>query len=290
MITVGLACLAALLFGAMLILMRWGVQRRPSAGLGALGMVVAALAVALLLAALAPGGGPAGTPASAVWPLLVSGALVPGVSHILFVRAVHDAGPSRAAIVVAASPLLSVVLSLTLLGEPFHPAAAVGALIIVTGAAALSWERVRPPGFRAVGMLIAAVVALLFAVRDNLVRFSGTDAHLPPALATAVILAAALPVVGGYLLVTSRPGPRDLAAGLRAFAPAGAFFGGGYVALVAAFDHGRVSVVSPLNATQSLWAMALSALLLGRAERLGPRVLCAGVLVVAGAATIGATR
>lgn len=64
--------------------------------------------------------------------------LVPGVSHILFVRAVRDAGPSRAAIVVATSPLLSVALSLAFLGEPLRPAAAAGAVVIVAGAAALS--------------------------------------------------------------------------------------------------------------------------------------------------------
>jgi len=59
---------------------------------------------------------------------------------------------------------------------------------------------------------------------------------------------------------------------------------------VAAFHHGRVAIVAPLTSTQTLWVIGLSALLLGGAERLGGRVLGAGVLVVVGAAVVGASR
>jgi uncharacterized membrane protein len=52
-----------------------------------------------------------------------------------------------------------------------------------------------------------------------------------------------------------------------------------------------VSIVAPLNATQSLWAVFFAALLIGRhSERIGPRLVAAGVLVVAGSAIIGIVR
>jgi uncharacterized membrane protein len=52
-----------------------------------------------------------------------------------------------------------------------------------------------------------------------------------------------------------------------------------------------VSIVAPLNATQSLWAVVFSALVIGRrGEMIGPRLVAAGVLVVAGSALIGIVR
>jgi uncharacterized membrane protein len=82
-----------------------------------------------------------------------------------------------------------------------------------------------------------------------------------------------------------------LRAALPAFAFAGVILGLAYSSLLEAFDRGRVSIVAPLNATQSLWAVFFAALLVGRhSERIGTRLVCAGVLVVAGGAVIGIVR
>jgi uncharacterized membrane protein len=67
-------------------------------------------------------------------------------------------------------------------------------------------------------------------------------------------------------------------------------FGLSYVSLFAAFYGGRVSVVSPLVATESLWGVALSALVLGRSEGIGARVVGGAALVVAGGVLIGLSR
>jgi uncharacterized membrane protein len=76
----------------------------------------------------------------------------------------------------------------------------------------------------------------------------------------------------------------------RAFWPAGAALGLAYVCLVLAFDRGRVAIVAPLNATQSLWAVALSAAFVGQAEAVTRRTVLAGALVVAGAVIVGVIR
>jgi uncharacterized membrane protein len=72
--------------------------------------------------------------------------------------------------------------------------------------------------------------------------------------------------------------------------PAGLFFGTSYVLLFEAYFRGRVSVVSPLVATESLWGVVLSVLLLRRTELVGPRLVVGAALVVAGGALIGAFR
>jgi drug/metabolite transporter (DMT)-like permease len=63
-----------------------------------------------------------------------------------------------------------------------------------------------------------------------------------------------------------------------------------YIALLLAFSRGDVTVVAPLNATQSLWGVLLAAALLGRVEAVGPRLVLAASLVVAGGVLVGATR
>ena len=57
-----------------------------------------------------------------------------------------------------------------------------------------------------------------------------------------------------------------------------------------AFDRGRVGIVAPLNATQSLWAVAFAAVLVGRDEAIGRHTVLAGALVVAGGVLIGLLR
>ncbi len=77
---------------------------------------------------------------------------------------------------------------------------------------------------------------------------------------------------------------------LRPFALAGVCFGLSYVSLFEAFHHGPVSVVSPLVATESLWGVGLSVLLLRRSELVGRRLVLGAALIVAGGALIGAFR
>jgi len=67
-------------------------------------------------------------------------------------------------------------------------------------------------------------------------------------------------------------------------------FGLSYLCLFEAYYRGRVSVVSPLVATESLWGVGLSALLLRRHELVGPRLFGGAALVVAGGVLIGVFR
>ena len=67
-------------------------------------------------------------------------------------------------------------------------------------------------------------------------------------------------------------------------------FGLSYLCLFEAYFHGRVSVVSPLVATESLWGVGLAALAFGRAEGVGSRVARRRGSVVLGGALIGAFR
>jgi drug/metabolite transporter (DMT)-like permease len=281
-----LAALAGLSFGALAVAVRWGLGHGAGADAGAL--VAAATAVIAACALAAPAAARHGIDLSRLWPFLAVGLIAPGASQVFLTLAVRDAGPSRAAIFMGTAPLLSILIALTLLGEPFHAELVGGTALIVAGGIALAGERRGDRPFHARGSALALVCAGLFAARDNLLRVGTRDRHPPPSLAAAATLLGAAAMIAAYLIVTRRVGLRDVRAAAAPFVPAGLALAGGYCALLAAYGHGRVSIVAPLNATGSLWAVVLAAIVIGRSEMIGRRVVGAGVLVVLGGALIGA--
>jgi drug/metabolite transporter (DMT)-like permease len=138
-----------------------------------------------------------------------------------------------------------------------------------------------------IGLVFALLAAIVFAVRDSLVRHLSLDTDVEPALASAATLLAGGLTVAAWLVVTRRRLPSR---GAGAFVLAGVLFGLSYLCLFEAYYRGRVSVVSPLVATESLWGVALSALLLRRLELVGPRLVAGAALVVAGGALISVFR
>jgi drug/metabolite transporter (DMT)-like permease len=276
-----LALASAALFGAMTVAIRFALARAPDAEAGALLTIVPAFTIALLFAAageLDLGG---------TWPFLLAGVLGPGASQVLFTLAVRDAGPSRTSVTVGTAPLFSVAIAFTLLGEPAKAGVIVGALLIVFGGVLLVREPGRPEHVRLVGYGFALGATLVFAVRDSLVRHLSLDTEVAPALAAAATLGAGGATVAVWLLATRRT---LRFAGWRAYLPAGVLFGLSYLCLFEAYYRGRVSVVSPLVATESLWGVAFSALLLRRHERVGVRLVGGAALVVAGGALIAVFR
>lgn len=276
-----LALASAALFGSMTVALRFALVRVPDAEAGSLLTILVAFLVTLpfvLAGSLDLGG---------TWPFLLAGALGPGCSQLLFTLAVRDAGPSRTSVTVGTAPLFSVAIALLLLDEPAKAGVIVGAILIVVGGILLVREPGRPEHVKWIGLGFALAATVIFAVRDNLVRHLSLDTDVAPALAAAATLLAGGLTVAVWLLLTRRRLP---VAGLAAFAPAGLCFGLSYLCLFEAYYRGPVSVVSPLVATESLWGVGLSALLLRRHELVGPRLFGGAALVVAGGILIGVFR
>jgi drug/metabolite transporter (DMT)-like permease len=284
-----LAALAGVSFGALAVLVRWGISRGGDPEVGAL--AAAALGLAASAIAAAPSAAAYGVVIGELWPFFAAGLIAPGMSQILLTLAVVDAGSSRAAILIGTAPLMSILIAVTLLGEPFQPLLVAGTALIVLGGVALVAERTRPEHFRLRGAVLALLCAALFAARDNLVRWAARDRHPPPLVAATTSLLAATVLILVYLALFRRNRLRAyLPRAVHTFAPAGLALAIGYATLLAAFDRGRVSIVSPLNATGSLWALLLAALLIKHSEGIRRPTVCAAVLVVAGGAVIGTLR
>ena len=285
MVAVALALASAALFGLLSVTLRYALRRTPDAEVGALVTGIVGLAVCGGIALA--GGEWSGDP----WPFLLAGIFAPGCSQIFFVLGVREAGPSRTSVVVGIAPLVSVAIALVLLHEPVRIVLLLGALLIVLGGLALAGEPERPETFRSIGLLFAFASAAFFATRDNIVRWLFTDVTVAPQLAATATLVSGSAVMTAYLLVRRGPtfGPA-LRRALLPFAPSGLVWGLSYAALFEAFSRARVTIVSPLVATESLFGVLAATLLLRKSERISRHLVIGALLIDAGGALISAFR
>jgi len=285
-----LGTLAGFLFGALAVLVRRALAVVPDAVVGSV-VITGTGALLALLVAVVTGVGADLADWRTGLTFLIVGAAVPGASQILFVVAVGDIGPSRAAVWIGTAPLVAAIIAVGFRDEPFSAAIAAGTMLIVVGSASLAWERGRPVDYRRRGAFLAVFCALLFAVRDNAVRIANVAAEMDPRAATAYALIGAVLATTAYATVTRR---RTLGADLRRcvrpFIAPGIGLGAAYTALVAGLEVGGVTVIAPLNAIQSLWAVLIAWVFLRATDKVGPRLFIAGGLVVAGGILIGVTR
>jgi drug/metabolite transporter (DMT)-like permease len=278
---------AALSFGALAVTIR--ISLHPPLDAEAASLVTTFVAGVCCVVLAVASGDLTGVDWIDTWPFFVTGLFAPGISQILFTRAVGLIGPSRTAVFVGVSPVLSAALAVTLLGEPVHVALVFGTLLVVAGGTLLVRERGGPAQLLSLGIALALGAALLFGIRDNLVRWGARGSDVPGLVAASASLASATVVIAVVVLLR----PNGVARVRQAFRPfllSGLVYGVSYACLYSAFDRGRVTIVAPLVATESLFAVLISMVVLRKSERIGVRLLVAAALVVGGGALISSFR
>ena len=252
------------------------------------GSAVIAVVAFLFVAAAAIVFG-SGFDAGELWPFLLLGVFVPGLSQLLVVHAVQAAGASRAGILFGMAPLFSALIAIAAFGEPLRWPLAAGTLLVVAGGAALALEGQRPAEYRAYGAALAVAVAAAFGLRDNIARAVTEDVAAEPlAQAAALMLGAAIVLVANLVRQPSAL-PRFREA-LAPFAASGIVTALAQATLFEALDRARVTVVAPLVGTGVLWTVVFAAIFLGRSEPVGRRLVVVALLIVAGSTLVGATR
>jgi uncharacterized membrane protein len=189
-------------------------------------------------------------------------------------------------------PVWSVVLAIIFLNERWSASVVVGTLLAVAGSILLATEGITKASVSRLGLLLAALTALQFAIRDVLARSVTQESNLDSSTAAAVTLGVGAVVLIGVAVGTA--GPREFSENLRRSMPAmlipGVAVGLAMPALLAAFERSRVGIVSPiLGTTQTVGAVLLSGLLIGGTE-INKRVVLAVSVTLAGGTLIGITR
>jgi uncharacterized membrane protein len=141
-------------------------------------------------------------------------------------------------------------------------------------------------------VLFALGATVFFATRDNVVRHFAEHSSVPPQLAACMTLIGGGALMTAYIAAIRGPRAltRSLGSALVPFAPSGILWGLSYAALFEAFYRGRVTVISPLVATESLFGVLFASLVLRRSELVGRHLWLGAALIVVGGALIGAFR
>ena len=290
--SIALTCLAGMLFAVNATFTRLALDRtRVRTDVAAAATVMTAATVASVIAII---GGVRLSDLS--WAdsqgFFVIGAIVPGVAQLTFYAAIRMAGPSRSAIMLGTVPVWSVVLATIFLNEHWSASVMAGTLLAVVGSVLLATEGITKASVSRLGLALAALTALQFAIRDVLARSVTQGSNLDSPAAAAVTLWVGAVVLIGVGVGTAKP--REFSKNLRRSMPAmlipGIAVGLAMPALLAAFERSRVGVVSPLlGATQTVGAVLLSGLLIGGTE-INRRVVLAVIVTLAGGTLIGVTH
>ena len=286
-----LACFAGFCLGVLSVGTRLAIRRAPSVLAGAFVMNIVAFTVVAVMA-LISGVSASDLELDTLWPFLAIGAVVPGTTQMLYVKAVKDAGAARPQVVMATAPLVAALLAVGFLSEEWGALLIVGTLLIVGGGMALAWDPRRPVGFRTIGIVLAVGIAIIMGGRDAATRWalSETDTSVLAEAAATLLAAAVMALLWAAILVRRPPDLAALRAAAVPFGLVALLMGASYAALFGAFDRGTVTLVAPLVGTHALWSVAMSVLVLGRSEAIGRRLAIASLLIVAGAALISVVR
>ena len=287
-----LTCLAGMLFAVNTTFTRLALDRtRVRTDVAAAATVITAATVASVIAII---GGVRLSDLS--WAdsqgFFVIGTIAPGVAQLTFYAAIRMAGPSRSAIMLGTVPVWSVVLAIIFLNEHWSTSVAVGTILAVIGSVLLAAEGPTKASVSRLGLALAVLTALQFAMRDVLARSVTQESNLDSSAAAAITLGVGAVVLIGITVGTAKP--REFSENLRRSMPAmlipGIAIGLATPALLAAFERSRVGVVSPLlGATQTVGTVLLSGLLIGGTE-IDKRVALAVIVTLAGGTLIGVTR
>jgi drug/metabolite transporter (DMT)-like permease len=210
------------------------------------------------------------------------GVFVPGVARFLIFKSMERIGATISSCLTNAGPLFAIVIAISFLGEQPTTSNILGAISIVGGIIALSWKgEAKTWRTRDLGFPLAA--ALLFATRDNLVRFAVVQIPSPVVGAAIAATTSLLTMSAMYLIFgEKKPLPPSATVGLSYFAISGFMNFLSYVLGYTALSLEQVSIVSPLVNASSLFILPLSMLFLKDVEKLTPRKIGATVLVIIG--------
>ncbi len=210
------------------------------------------------------------------------------IGRAFFYSGIKLVGASRAEPIKASMPLHATVLAVLVLGERVTGPQSLGIVLMVVGIALVSWEGAASD--RAAGVevswlalsfpLLAAFFFGLEPILANVGFAEGTSVTTGLAIKTIAALTAFLAylrVRGAVPRVWELPGDA-----LRWSIVAGLANTGFLLAYYAGLEVSRVGVVVPIMQTSPLIVIAVSALFLGRLERVTPRLVAAALVIVAG--------
>lgn len=219
----------------------------------------------------------------------VSGVIGSAAARGLSFSSYKHIGPGKTMSFIALSPMFVALLAAIVLGEQLTTGVAIGTVFVVAGVVVLaresSIEVQAGDGTRAV-LLIPIAAALLISVSVVLRKFA-LDAGVPPLTAAAINATTAFATVTPFVLANQGRGIlRTDRRAIKQFGVASVLM---TVAFTLYFIGLRITPASsffPIIQTQPLFGVLLSAIYLGKLERITSRTVAGALVIVVGAALV----
>ena len=291
-----LALVSGTAWGVNIVVVRWALTKTGTrSDVGAL-VSIGTAAVVATVAAVVSGADTAGIGVDTIQRFALVGAIAPGAAQVLFMAAIRSIGAARGGLIIGTAPMFGVVLAIVFLDESWKLGIVVGTVATVLGGTLLSWSRgsagedsLRRSG-ASLGVVLAALTATMFGVRDVVARHFTSGSELAVVWAAVIVLTSATVILLLITLVRTRDLITEVSSALPSMLWSGVLVSLALPTLLGALSRGEVGVVAPVNnGAQVLTVVALAAVFFGRTER-SPRILIALLLVIAGGTMIGVTQ
>ncbi|MBI3015646.1 MAG: DMT family transporter [Candidatus Tectomicrobia bacterium] len=227
--------------------------------------------------------------------LIVAGIIHFFVGRFLTYHAIHYVGANRAGVISSLVPLWSIFLGILILNERLSLPMAIGVFLILGGTFLASYK---PVGGKTLsrqdflrGLILAILGSVAYGTSPIFIKL-GMTVKAPVAALLISYLSACVVVL---LMLAVKPEVRQRMSELRG-AGGGSFFVAGFtVAFAQIFRYFAlalipVSLVSPLQYTNTLMTIGISFLLLREVESFTPQVLGGAVLTFGGILLVFAGR
>jgi uncharacterized membrane protein len=215
---------------------------------------------------------------------VLAGLFAPVLGRLANYVGIQKVGVNLSVPIGNASPMVSVILAVALLGESLALFGAAGVVLVIAGGILLA--TVGRSGTTDVDAryLVFPVLGMLFFGGAQIVRKVGLELVPVPAVGAAVNMTTSWILAVAYVAATRE---FDLSRrSLRYFLPAGVASSVGVAMLYAALGIGDVVIVTPVLNTSPLFALGLTFLFAREGELFDWRVVVGTVAIVAGVAIL----
>ncbi len=220
-----------------------------------------------------------------LWPFIIDGAIITGLSRWLFYIGIASIGVSRSTSIVGGAPMFSALFAIALLGEAATTPILAGATCIVAGILLVSYLSEGAP-WKMSGVILSLIVALTYGIAP-IIRKSAylMGAHALNGAATGFTSAffflypvAALTGESGEFILKGRSA---LILGLACL-----FNLGAAITYFSALELGEVVVAAPLANSFPFFNLIIAYTFMRQSERINWKVGLGCLLILAGATAI----
>ena len=217
------------------------------------------------------------------------GACSTGPGRLLFYFSVRRIGVSRASVLVAVTPLFSILIAVAFMGERPSVVLLAGAALIVAGIMNVVTDRSRIR-IHPRAALLGLIPALLYSTSPVFMRM-GLLAQPDRILGNSISALGAILFMFAMAPVIPRGNRWNLdRRAFRTFLVAGLFYAAAFFAYFSAMSDSNISFTTPLIYTMSLFSALISRIFFQKLEQITWRLAVSAVVVIIGVALISISR